>query len=326
MTISKEDVLTLLNKNQTKIAYATKLKKAELNAKLCDYAIEQNQIPIEACWLILNETVPNKCIICDKKARFDSMSKGYQETCSNECGYELKKRKSKIKLQAAWDNKREEILEKRAQTCFNRFGVEHALQSEEVKSKGRNTCMENYGVDHPLKTREIQNQSKQTKLRLYGSFSEIGKRGNAQRNATNQIRYGVDNVSQYSPIRDKMSLSAIGRIQKGIFKRKVYVFPSGREDLIQGYEPFVLDLLLSEGVNEDDILTTRNCPVIKYEDRRYLPDIYIKSKNLLIEVKCNYTLKADFERNIKKQKAAIAAGFLHEIWVMDYKGRLISKQ
>ena len=336
--------LSLLDKSQSKIANATKLRLSDLYSELCRVSESLNQIPIETCWIVLNSTIPDCCVICGKKARFNSMKHGYHETCSNDCGYELKKQKNSQKLQAAWNNRRSEILEKRAKTCIDKFGVEHVLQSKEVKDKGRKTQLIVSGVDHHTKLKSVQDQIQKTKIEIYGSFSAIGISGNATRVKTNQIRYGVDNPIQSQIIKDrvketcknqsietkaeiknKMSLSAIKRAKRGIYQTKIFIFPSGRVDKVQGYEPQALNLLLSEGCLEDDILTT--CPVIKYDKvKRYLPDIFIKSKNLLIEVKSSYTLKADFDRNLRKQKAAIESGFLHEIWVMDSKGKLIEKR
>lgn len=335
--------LSLLDKSQSKIAHATKLRLSDLYSELCKISESQNQLPVETCWLFLHSAIPVFCVICGQKSKFNSMKHGYHETCSNSCGYELKKQKSSQKLQVTWKDRRSEILEKRANTCIERFGVEHALQSKNIKNKGVQTQLKLRGVTHHSKLKSTQDQIKKTKLETYGSFSAIGTSGNAARIKTNQIRYNVDNPVQSQIVKDriretcknrspetklkiknKMSLSAIKRSRKGIYQIKIFTFPSGRVDKVQGYEPQAINLLLSEGYQEDDILT--DCPTIKYDEvKRYLPDIFIKSKNLLIEVKSSYTLNADIDRNLRKQQAAIAAGYLHEIWVMDSKGKLIEK-
>ena len=46
------------------------------------------------------------------------------------------------------EDKKNEINEKRIQTCLDRFGCKFASQSEEVKQKVRETCMEKYGVPY----------------------------------------------------------------------------------------------------------------------------------------------------------------------------------
>ena len=49
------------------------------------------------------------------------------------------------------DEKREQILVKRAETCFEKYGVDHVSKLDDVKEKHRQTCLEKYGVDNPLK-------------------------------------------------------------------------------------------------------------------------------------------------------------------------------
>ncbi len=102
--------------------------------------------------------------------------------------------------------------------------------------------------------------------------------------------------------------------KKSSYRRKIYVFPSGRIAKMQGNEPIALDnLLLSH--NEDDIMTeSDSIPIIKYIgiDNRYHyyhPDIYIPKDNTIIEVKSEWTYNLNVETNLLKEKACIAAGF-----------------
>ena len=48
---------------------------------------------------------------------------------------------------------------------------------------------------------------------------------------------------------------------------------------------------------------------INGEIHRYIPDFYIKSKNLLIEVKSEFTFYIDLEKNFLKIEAAKNAGY-----------------
>ena len=116
-------------------------------------------------------------------------------------------------------------------------------------------------------------------------------------------RYGV----QYNSQRDEHAQYQ--------FNRKEYIFPSGRKALVQGYEDQAINFLLKEGILEDNIIIgsaeIRNIigPIwyaMDNEQHRYFPDIYIKDIEVLVEVKCPYTLKCNKEINIEKFKAAIA--------------------
>jgi len=79
-----------------------------------------------------------------------------------------------------------------------------------------------------------------------------------------------------------------------------YAFPSGRIEKIQGYEKYTLnDLLIKEGILEEDIVIKRNeVPEVWYKDntgknRRYFVDCFIKSQNRCIETKSTWTAKKD---------------------------------
>ncbi|AHA45925.1 putative Vsr/MutH/archaeal HJR family endonuclease [Insectomime virus] len=79
----------------------------------------------------------------------------------------------------------------------------------------------------------------------------------------------------------------------GKYKFKKFVFPSGKVVYIQGYEDKYLEVLLSE-FPEEEILVCEETPYyVPYfwygKTRKYLPDFFIPSKNLFIEVKSDHT-------------------------------------
>ena len=62
-------------------------------------------------------------------------------------------------------------------------------------------------------------------------------------------------------------------------------------------------------------------PEIKYflngKQKRYYPDIWIKSENIIIEVKSDYTYKKDLIKNILKALATRKLNYNFEFWVYD---------
>lgn len=114
------------------------------------------------------------------------------------------------------------------------------------------------------------------------------------------------------------------KAQKNSKKYKEYTMPSGAIRNVQGYEPFALDIL-NKLYTEDEIKTDRkDVPRIKYtandKCRYYFPDIYIPSKNMIIEVKSTWTYKCKQDNIKEKAEATIAAGYTYEIWVFDRNG------
>ena len=135
-------------------------------------------------------------------------------------------------------------------------------------------------------------------------------------------KYGTSNLMDVPEVADK--------IIKARYKLKDYVLPSGKVIKIQGYEHLALDVLLKEGILENDIIVDKtNIPKIYYKlnkiNHRYYPDIFIKSLNKIIEVKSTYTVSDNKYKNKLKHLASIKAGYLHEVWIFDKNEVIVDK-
>lgn len=137
-------------------------------------------------------------------------------------------------------------------------------------------------------------------------------------------KYGVKNAQHDPTLFEKGKNNA--------YMNKEYVFPSGKKIEIQGYEHFALNDLLKE-YTEDDIKVGREdrlskeLPSISYtfdeHNKKYYPDIYIKSINKLIEVKSDFTFKLHKDQNIAKQNECIKQGYDYEFYIYNKKGERI---
>jgi len=111
-------------------------------------------------------------------------------------------------------------------------------------------------------------------------------------------------------------------------KLKTFTFPCGNTMKVQGYEPFLLDILVhTEGYTFEDILTKKtDVPEIWYmmdeKKRRYYCDVYIPKTNTIYEVKSQYTYNIDLEELIPKKQACIDAGYNFKLYVFDGKGEI----
>jgi hypothetical protein len=107
--------------------------------------------------------------------------------------------------------------------------------------------------------------------------------------------------------------------QKNSKQFKEYIFGSGEVRKIQGYENIALDELVKKFDEKDIITNKRDMPNIKYnfenKERRYYPDIWIKSINKIIEVKSYYTYKKELIKNIMKALATRKLGYDFEFWI-----------
>jgi hypothetical protein len=178
-------------------------------------------------------------------------------------------------------------------------GVENPMQSKEVQLKSKHTNMERYGVIYPVQLQQTKDKSKKTCL----------------------LKYGVEYPMQNETVSEKSG--------KYAYRVKEYIFPSGNTIFVQGYEPFALDILIDENINEDDIITSRlDVPEIWYytddnKKHRYFTDIYIPSQNRCIEIKSNRTFELEKNEVFMKQKATKEKGFLCEIWILHRNGDII---
>lgn len=190
--------------------------------------------------------------------------------------------------------------ERQKQTFIKRYGTEHPSQNLEVRNRTRQTNLNRYGIENPLKNPEFIEKYKKTNLK----------------------RYGTEYPAQNPEIAEKQL--------KNAFKGKEYIFPSGKEIHIQGYEPFALNRLLTEEqINEEDIITSRaDVPEIWWIDsqgksHRYYVDIFIPSQNRCIEVKSQWTFDKHKENVFLKLESVKSLGYSVDCWIFDSKGELI---
>lgn len=162
---------------------------------------------------------------------------------------------------------------------------------EEVKAKNKLL----YGVEYSVQRPEIQKKIRRTMTR----------------------RYGVRHALQNRQIFNKMVDSSYS----------YHAYKLGKRTLkVQGFEPHALSYLLQAGFKPSDICAGEDeqIPSIPYVFRGkeliYHPDIFIPRKNLIIEVKSDYTYKTKRDLNMAKKKGVLAAGYKFKFLVMNPDG------
>ena len=217
-----------------------------------------------------------------------------------------------------------EIKDKIKNTNLEKYGVSNPNQNKEIRNKTKQTCLEKYGVENPLKSKDIKLKIEKTLIEKYGVSNPL--KSNSVREKAKQYyfkNYGVEFNTQVPEIAEKA--------HKNSYRKKTYIFPSGKELICQGYEPFALEKLVKdENISEEDIVTgCKNVPQIWYNDdqdkkHRHYVDIYIPSQNRCIEVKSTWTARKDKKDNIfLKQNTAKELGYQYEIWIFNKKKELV---
>ncbi len=122
----------------------------------------------------------------------------------------------------------------------------------------------------------------------------------------------------------------VNKMKANLDRTKIYETNDGKAHFVQGYEPQYLEILQKTYKPED--IEIDNIPSIKYRNpytkkiARYNPDFYIKSENLIIEVKSPSTLDYHYERNITKIAACLRNGYDVRLAVLNGKELLYTKE
>lgn len=274
----------------------------------------------------------SKCALCGDTSHYISFSVGYTECCSKKCGLIFNSRKK-----YGTDNPFQSglVKDKIKQTNIEKYGNKvpnkNPIQVKKIKntkkekygsenynntSKAQETCVTRYGVTNPNKLESVREKIEKTCVHKYGvkNYNNVEKR-----RSTCISKYGVENPMQ--------SIESFTKQASSAFKLKYYTFPSGRIETCQGFEPFALDKLIKDGIDENQIIIDKkNVPVIFYlyngKMSRYYLDLFIKNENKIIEVKSEWTYKLHEQRNIAKKKECIKQGFKFEFWIFNNKKEL----
>ena len=169
-----------------------------------------------------------------------------------------------------------------------KYGVKNVGQAESVKKKMKKTMLERYGVENSMQNKEV---SKSQQIQMKKTMLE---------------KYGVEHALHNPKLLKKHHDS--------LFKYKEYKWKTGEIVTLQGNEPIVLKELENKGYNFHDVFTDlEDMPEIWYDfegnKHRYYPDFYIPKENLIIEVKSQYTLDIQWDKNQAKFQATKDLGF-----------------
>lgn len=137
----------------------------------------------------------DKCKVCGKLTKFDTLTRGYSKYCCRKCL-----------------NKGEDVVAKTRQTMLKKYGVTNPGQMQSVKEKVKNTLIEKYGVINPGQIPAVREKVKNTCLEKYGVANAFQAEDVKDKiKQTCLEKYGVDNPSKSEEVKDKI---------KHVFKEK----------------------------------------------------------------------------------------------------------
>lgn len=271
------------------------------------------------------------CPYCNNPKKFYQKDHTYASTCGKpKCvGKEIAKTKSNFTeeqeiqrverfletMDQKTDQEWQDIKNRRQQT-LNKVKKNGLTGVENMVINIANTKEERYGDSK-------YNNSNQISLSKQERTSDQNNISNERRRQTMEREYGYKN--------NFLRPEVIKRSRSG--KIKEYLLPSGKIVYLRGYETKALDILLNN-LNEEEIIINdimgdnkRNM-IFKYiavnrHKYNYYPDIFIPSKNLIIEVKSQWWFdgygrkkyKSRLENNQRKKESCLDAGYNFEFWI-----------
>jgi hypothetical protein len=188
----------------------------------------------------------------------------------------------------------------RRKTCGDK---ECSLKKREL------TNLKTYGERNVMFVPEIKQRWEEAIEKKYGSMGNFMENTWKKSMETCMEKYGEPYVYYLEKFRNS-------------FAPKYITLPkSGRVLRCQGYEDIAIQTLVSDpDFDENDIVVGDDVPRVKYmflgREHMYFPDIFLPSKNILIEIKSAFTLESDLSRNICKFEQADKLYDFY-IWVYD---------
>lgn len=266
----------------------------------------------------------------------------HNHTYASSCGDSICVGKTIREVKSRWsDEKRKTDSENKSRAMRSRSVEEVKMHVDKIKE----TQILKYG-SLACQTDEFKEKSKLTKLQRYGNEYYAGweKSANTNRtkttdekNAINEKRrntnlalYGIECPLMRPDILKKSMVS------NGIGKE--YTMPSGKIVRVRGYENIWLDMIFADEIYAeceliiDDMSKMYSLPLFTYKTverqvRKYYPDIYVPSKNLIIEIKGRWWYDGNgdlryanrLENNMRKKQAVIDGGYNYQLWVFENK-------
>jgi hypothetical protein len=136
------------------------------------------------------------------KPNFQNWTLGYREFCSIRCS-----------------NLNKDTQEKRKQTCFGHYGVEHQLNSPEIKNKLKETIKKHNNQD-PFRLNRIQNKYKKTSLERYGFENAAQSKKIHGKSVINKRKNFFENVLTQKEFLNEFEMLFTFEEYKGTAKQK----------------------------------------------------------------------------------------------------------
>jgi len=168
-------------------------------------------------YVIRDTRIIGKCILCENSFN-KSLNKLHKqrnfgcESCAKILKVERIKGTMVDKYGVEHAAQSQTFRDKMKETTLERYGVEHASQCEEVRDRTRATNLEKYGFEYGLQNEEVKEKRRLSNLENYGFENPLQREEIKEKvRATNLEKYGVEYSSQCEEVKDKCKKTNLER-------------------------------------------------------------------------------------------------------------------
>ena len=275
-----------------------------------------------------------KCILCEKSFN-KSLNKLYKQrnfgcdTCAKIIKFKRIKGTMVEKYGVEHAAQSEIFMKKMRETIFEKYGVEHANQSEIVKEQTRKTNLEKYGCEYGLQNEEIKEKKRQSYLKRYGVESPLQSSEIREKvKQTNLEKYGCEYALQNEDVKKKIKQTCLGKYgvehvtQTEVMKNKskeTNLKKYGVEHNLQREE--IKEKIKQTCLERYGVEYIGQCPEFqeKITKRSYYLKEYIFPSGKIINIQGyeNYALDKLLNENIKEEDIITGSKNVPEIWYFD---------
>ena len=149
------------------------------------------------------------CKYCGKEVKYISKNI-YKTYCSVKCMSNDTRDIVKEKFNEHPKYIKDQISQKRKDTCLKRYGVEYVLQDKSIRKRIQNTCLEKYGVINGGASKQAKDKIKKTCLEKYGVETPLKSKEIQEKcKETLKQNYGVDVPLKSKEIQEKLKQTCL---------------------------------------------------------------------------------------------------------------------
>lgn len=198
-----------------------------------------------------------RCKECNQITSYNKPKHLYNDFCSKKCAYKNPQRYKNI-----------------SKSLIEKYGVEHAHQSEQIRSKFKKTMIDKYGVEHAMLSESLKNKLRNNNQKKFGGWQH------------SLVKYSADTLAKLNDREwlinkhhvEKLSLTEIAELLEGYSSAAMSVKFKELQIPVINFYSSKGEKQIKNFLSDFNLIENNRTIISPYE-----LDIYLPNKNLAIE-------------------------------------------